>query len=498
MRPGASSGCHGGAAMLPPTGSGCGRQPDVRRYRMNLSTGANACMCICVRLRVLSGAERIAKCAQERDFDALLNILERSPVPTSMPRVPSAPAHRAATAHGPAPPPAPRHAPGAHGLAADGDCLALHASRPGGGGRTVLTGGELLALRAQHGGGAGVTRMVSAGSESLLTLDGPYCGGSGPFGGMACMVSAASESLDGHFGGAAGRHGGKRVRLTSAASDSLAAQPAARAIWAAAGPGPGYGPGFAGGAEDAAEAELGLAGRFDAWLPGESWDALSSGEAVPVRAPAPSGAQAWRRPPRCSLACAHARMLWRRSSRICLSRCHHVCLRLWRLSMGALVEPCKGALLYNALSKLRVNSPSAASTDDPMWRATDTSQHLLPALDAGTQRLQALSRGANRAGLDAARARQACHGAAERTRRARAGARRAADAAAGGGRAPALQRRKRGPVRAHFTCAGCVTLAACGLVTKWFPPHGSRPGADMRYPWWKGAAKPPMPFSACS
>jgi hypothetical protein len=246
-------------------------------------------------LQALTGSEHVAGCAQERDFDALLNILERSPVPTSMPRVPSAPAHRRAPAQPPAPPPAPRHAPGAQALAADGDGLALHAARAGGGCRTVLTGGELLMLRAQHGGaggGAGVTRMVSAGSESLLTLDGPYYGGSGPFGGMACMVSAASESLDGHYGGAAGRHGGKRVRLTSAASDSLAAQPAARAAWAVAGPGPGYGPGFGGGAEDAAEAELGLAGRFDAWLPGEGWDALSSGEAVPVRAPASSEAQA--------------------------------------------------------------------------------------------------------------------------------------------------------------------------------------------------------------
>ena len=190
------------------------------------------------------------------EFDALLSILERSPVPGGLPRTPSAPHPYAAPVH-----------PAQHRK-----CAGAGKGVPSGVCRIASAGSNPLALHARHRGDPGgdpaphprQCRMATAGSDSLAL--------------RACR--------GGDLGGDPDLHPSRRqCRIVSAASDSLVMQPR----WAQQGGAqPAYGgaaaPGY-GSAEDEADAELGLSygAKLGGWLAGDGWDVLSSGEAAQVR-----------------------------------------------------------------------------------------------------------------------------------------------------------------------------------------------------------------------
>lgn len=181
------------------------------------------------------------------EFDALLSILERSPAPAGLPRAPSAP-HPNPAQH--------RRRAGVNKGVPSGACrIASAGSNP----HRVNLGGDPAHHPRQ-------SRMMSASSDSL----------------------ALHVFRGGDVGADPDLHPNpnpRQCRMVTAASDSLVMQPR----WAAPGGAqPAYGaatvPAY-GGAEDEADAELGLPfnAKLGGWLAGDGWDVLSSGEAAQAR-----------------------------------------------------------------------------------------------------------------------------------------------------------------------------------------------------------------------
>lgn len=179
------------------------------------------------------------------EFDALLSILERSPAPAGLPRAPSAP-HPNPAQHW-------RRVGAGKGVPSGACRIASAGSNP-----------HRVNLAGDPGYHPRQSRMTSASSDSLAL--------------HVCRGGDLSADPDPH-------PNPRQCRMVSAASDSLVMQPR----WAQpVGAQPAYGGATVSaysGAEDEADAELGLPfnAKLGGWLAGDGWDVLSSGEAAQAR-----------------------------------------------------------------------------------------------------------------------------------------------------------------------------------------------------------------------